>query len=391
MACRMVRASIEQLLPWPLSQIGKAGVRPAILGASTRPNDRMRFALDVFRDFHVHGASAPEWNQRYLQISHGQMRSCLVEVKSGAVHVFRKWMSERVVQQGCLPAGKICFAVLNGETGRTPRMNGREVRLDNLFILRSGDEFTLQRPQGMELLAVTFEGEDFRRLVDLRGWSAHSRSLLSRSAVQARISFVQRLRHDLLTILATPSAGDLLHSPERNDAGAAPVVFEALNEVFVDAACERQALGSASASFLVAECHRIVGSSGHAPPSIDALCARLRTSRRSLQSSFRQVADTTPVHYLRSLRLNAVRGRLMSTRPRELSVAQAATDQGFSHLSHFSQRYNALFGELPSQTPRSDALATRAALVGADVVVSHPTASLERERWCPNSLHIPSS
>src|SRR6478735_8383368 len=71
---------------------------------------RMTLKLDVFDDFHVHGASAPEWNQRYLQVSPGAMHSSLVEVTADRIHVFRKWMSERVIQQGCLPKGKICFA-----------------------------------------------------------------------------------------------------------------------------------------------------------------------------------------------------------------------------------------------------------------------------------------
>src|SRR5882724_3025964 len=124
----------------------------------------MTSRLDRFDDFHLHGASAPEWNQRYLQLSPGAMRSSLTEVTSGNVHVFRKWMSERVIQQGCLPASKICFAVPAGRVTGTPRIQGRELREDGVFILRGGEEFTLQRPKGMELLAVTFEAEDFRRL-----------------------------------------------------------------------------------------------------------------------------------------------------------------------------------------------------------------------------------
>ena len=71
-----------------------------------------------------------------------------------------------------------------------------------------------------------------------------------------------------------------------------------------------------------------------------------------MQNSFRQVADATPVHYLRCVRLNAVRRQLMSTRAVDLNVAQVAADRGFNHLSHFAQRYKALFGELPSQTTR---------------------------------------
>ena len=314
----------------------------------------MAFRLDLFDDFHLHGASAPEWNQRYLQMSHGTMRSSLAEATSGNLHVFRKWMSERVVQQGCLPAGKICFAVLNGDTAETPRMQGHELRHDSLFILRSGEEFTLQRPRGMELLAVTFEAEEFRRMLDARPWSAQAGALLSRAVLQSPMRFLHGLRRELLAILEGSSTLGSCKPEPIEEAAASRVVFEVLCELFGDAAGSRQAVGSASASFIVAECHRIVAGAGHAPASIDALCSRLRTSRRSLQSSFRQVADTTPVHYLRSLRLNAVRRRLMSTRPTELSVSQAAADQGFIHLSHFTERYKALFGELPSQTVRGD-------------------------------------
>ena len=316
----------------------------------------MAFKLDLFDDFHLHGASAPEWNQRYLQISHGTMRSSLAEATSGNLHVFRKWMSERVVQQGCLPAGKICFAVLNGGGAGTPRMQGHELREDRLFILRSGEEFTLQRPKGMELLAVTFEAEDLLRLLDARAWPTSARRLLlSRQVLQAPVRSVQRLRRDLLALLAGPPTA---HSPTpvlAEDALALRAVFDALGDLFGGAAGSGQTLGSASAHFIVTECHRIVASGGaDAPASIDALCRRLRTSRRSMQNSFRQVADTTPVHYLRSLRLNAVRRRLISTRRAELSVSQAAADQGFIQLSHFTERYKALFGELPSQTPRGD-------------------------------------
>ena len=312
----------------------------------------MTLRLDRFDDFHLHGASAPEWNQRYLQMSPGAMRSSLVELTTGSVHVFRKWMSERVVQQGCLPAGKICFAVPVQSASGMPRVQGRELREDGLFILRGGEEFTLQRPGGMELLAVTFEAEDFRRLLDARPWTANARALLSRSVLQAPRDSSQRLRRDLLTLFMGPHAGAPREAAPAGDLRATRAVFEALGELFDAAADARQPFGSASASYVVAECHRVVAASGNAPPSIDQLCRRLRISRRSLQNSFRQVADTTAVHYLRSVRLNAARRRLMATRPADTSIAQAAADQGFEHMSHFAQRYEALFGELPSRTLR---------------------------------------
>jgi AraC-like DNA-binding protein len=238
------------------------------------------------------------------------------------------------------------------------------VREDSVIVLRSGEEFTLQRPQGMELMAVTFELDDFRRLSDERPWVPEARALLSHSVLRAPGHAMQRLRYDLLSLFDKPSTAHPCESEAVEDQSASRVVFEALRELFNGAADARQAVGSASATFIVAQCHRMVATSGDAPPSVEQLRLRLRASRRTVQNSFRQVADSTPVHYLRCVRLNAVRRQLMSTRAVDLSIAQAATDRGFHHLSHFTERYKALFGELPSQTMRDDcdrSAATRSA------------------------------
>ena len=88
-------------------------------------------------------------------------------------------------------------------------------------------------------------------------------------------------------------------------------------------------------------------------PSVMELCERLQVSRRTVQNSFRAVADTTPLSYLRSVRLNGVRRALMGSRAGDLTVGDAAGQWGFFHLSHFAAEYQELFGELPSQTPRA--------------------------------------
>ena len=231
-------------------------------------------------------------------------------------------------------------------------MQGREMHGDSIVVLRSGDEFTLQRPKGMALMAVTFELDEFRRLSDERPWAAGARALLPRSVLQAPACAMQRLRYELLSLFDETSTTDARQSKALEGQSVSRGVFDALGELFNGAADARQAVGSASASFIVARCHRMVATSGDSPPSVEELCLRLRTSRRSLQNSFRQVADATPVHYLRCVRLDAVRRQLLSTRAVDLSIAQAAADRGFNHLSHFAQRYKALFGELPSQTMR---------------------------------------
>jgi AraC-like DNA-binding protein len=312
----------------------------------------MSIQVDVFEDFHVHGASAPEWKQSYVQLSAGTMHSTLTEATAGGVHVFRKWMSEQVVQQGCLPAGRICFAVLNGATTRPARIQHHELHENSLVVLCSGADFTIQRPGGMELLAVTLPIEDFRRLVDEAAWPRQALKLLDRQVLQVPFDALRRLRMLLEGMLARPAlqAGP---APSREEATLLDALVASLRALLGDARRAQQTAASTSSGFIVAECHRIVAQSEDVPPDIETLCHRLRTSRRRLQDSFREVADTTPVHYLRGLRLNLVQRRLLATSAAELSVSQAATDRGFAHLSHFSERYKALFDELPSQTARA--------------------------------------
>jgi AraC family ethanolamine operon transcriptional activator len=303
----------------------------------------MTLRLDRFDDFHLHGASAPEWNQRYLQLSPGRMHSSLTEATLGRMHVFRKWIDQRVVQQGSLPADLICFALIDGKVPDSLRVQGREMGEHSLLILHSGEEFMLQRPQGLQILAVTLHREDLRRLLDERPWADEARLLLSKTMLCVPAHSMQRLRGELLALLQPSSSATCV-----DDGDALQGAFESLGALMHAASVQKQSLGSASANYIVAECHRIVATSEGDPPTVEELCTRLRVSRRSLQNSFRLVAGAKPTEYLRSVRLNLVRRRLLGAPGSSLSASQAATDQGFEHLGHFGARFRALFGESPS-------------------------------------------
>jgi AraC family transcriptional regulator, ethanolamine operon transcriptional activator len=317
-----------------------------------------------FDDFHLYGASAPEWHQRYQQVSRGTMRSSMVEVTLGHTHLFRKALSQRVLQQGCLPPGKICFAVA-APAAAMARMQGREVTAHSLFVLRGGEEFVIHRPAQMELLAVTFDASRFDALVAQQHDAARLRAALGHGLVEVSASGLAALRGALWSWLSAqvrprPVAGGLPPAAWVEAAIAATVVH-ALRDGHVP---QGRAKGMSSHA-LVAECHRLTLANVQEPLSIDALCARLRTSRRTLQDSFQKVAGTTPVDYLRSMRLNLVRRSLHGTLPGEVDIGEIATHAGFSQLSHFAHQYRLLFGELPSQTARADRLRRPAAGVQA--------------------------
>ena len=69
-------------------------------------------------------------------------------------------------------------------------------------------------------------------------------------------------------------------------------------------------------------------------------------SVRTLQTSFKRDRHVTPMQYLRNLRLDAARQRLLAGS----SVAAAALDTGFSHQGRFAQYYRSRFGHSPSST-----------------------------------------
>ncbi|WP_432695895.1 AraC family transcriptional regulator [Marinobacterium sp. YM272] len=74
-------------------------------------------------------------------------------------------------------------------------------------------------------------------------------------------------------------------------------------------------------------------------------------SVRSLYYGFQEFRQTGPMEYLRNVRLQRVRKALMAPTS-TLTVTAAASRWGFSHMSRFSQAYQQLFGEKPSETLR---------------------------------------
>ncbi|WP_340685626.1 helix-turn-helix transcriptional regulator [Amycolatopsis coloradensis] len=78
-----------------------------------------------------------------------------------------------------------------------------------------------------------------------------------------------------------------------------------------------------------------------------------RVSVRALQLAFRRHLDTTPMAYLRRVRLDRARAELRDAEPGGgTTVTGVAAKWGFLGGSRFSAQYRAAFGESPSDTLR---------------------------------------
>ncbi|MEZ0580509.1 AraC family transcriptional regulator [Nocardioides sp. MH1] len=75
-------------------------------------------------------------------------------------------------------------------------------------------------------------------------------------------------------------------------------------------------------------------------------------SVRTLQVAFRRHLDTTPMAYLRQVRLDRVRADLVAADPSRTTISRIAARWGFADPSRFTASYRAAYDEYPSETLR---------------------------------------
>ena len=109
-------------------------------------------------------------------------------------------------------------------------------------------------------------------------------------------------------------------------------------------------VGKATAPFFVRRAEQFIEEHARDAIVLADLTGVAGVSTRALQMGFRRFRDTTPMAYLRSIRLDLARAELAKAGRQGGSVATVANAFGFGHLGRFAHDYTARFGELPSQT-----------------------------------------
>jgi AraC-like DNA-binding protein len=98
----------------------------------------------------------------------------------------------------------------------------------------------------------------------------------------------------------------------------------------------------------------LIEAHAHEPLTVEDIAEAVGCSVRALQSGFRQHLGSSPLTYLRDVRLELVHEDLLNAGPgRAVSVTDVALNRGFTHLGRFAQAYRERFGVAPSETLRS--------------------------------------
>jgi AraC-like DNA-binding protein len=214
--------------------------------------------------------------------------------------------------------------------------------------------------------------------VTLDHWGADCRQLAVK--IDRRM-----LEHQLQTLLDTPvtvpielpAQLDIATGPGRswadmirlvaaefdNDTGLLdhPLIVERLYEVLTAGLLlavdhpHRERLMRADRTFRPASVRRAIEAIQACPEhpfTIGDLACTAGVGVRTLQAAFQRYMGTTPMSYLRAVRLERAHEDLLAADPHETTVADVAYRWGFPHPGRFAGAYRARFHTTPSETLR---------------------------------------
>lgn len=108
--------------------------------------------------------------------------------------------------------------------------------------------------------------------------------------------------------------------------------------------------------YFIKRVEKFIEDNAHLPISIGDMAEFAGVSARTLFNGFSRYRDTTPMRYLKDVRLQLVHEELTRSQSAMDSVTDIALKWGFTHLGHFGSDYRKRFGETPSVTLKNTRL-----------------------------------
>ena len=104
---------------------------------------------------------------------------------------------------------------------------------------------------------------------------------------------------------------------------------------------------------LIIQAEKQILNSLEKPLTLKQLAENLGSSSSALSYGFKDLFGMSPMRYIKVRRLNAVRQHLKVRDRKRITIARVANQFGFWSLGHFIRDYQAMCGELPSQTEQN--------------------------------------
>jgi AraC-like DNA-binding protein len=137
---------------------------------------------------------------------------------------------------------------------------------------------------------------------------------------------------------------------------AEPYVHSLMHGLLLAADHSRQSILRSPANYVASTAIRaavdIMEAEPHLPLTLTSLARRCGISSRALQEGFVRHLGTSPMAYLRQLRLRRAHQELLAAKPSVDTVASIAKRWGYSNPGRFAAAHAARYGESPAETLR---------------------------------------
>jgi len=302
------------------------------------------------QDMDQHANAQQGWALQYEQLSPGQFQGRIQEVKLPELTLLREDTNIALRQRGRLDESVYGFAMALKDT-EDLFFNAQRVPA-HAIMCGKGDDVDMVTPPHFTLIAVVVERSLLNPLWERMYQKPLAHWLEKQLVLQTTDIKAQTLRDLQLSVLDQASAlAQRPHDPQALRQLRDEILMEWLEALPPQVDTSELHSLEKRKKLVDRACELMLGYADE-PLSILEVCSRMGISRRKLNYCFQDVLGTTPIKYLRCLRLNSAR-RALRQAAAGVTVQDIASHWGFWHLSQFAQDYKNLFGELPSTTLRS--------------------------------------
>ena len=252
-----------------------------------------------------------------------------------------------VTLNSSVPQGFVTIAISQAPIGR-PSVNNHELRPNEVIVLYSGEavQYTCEPNETLYTLTTTLEHyaqcADNHSIIDVLAHRKNqSFQVANFKLMQSAIQVVNACFTDINGITEKQRRRSEV-------SGFESVLLISLLHALTPVG--RSALKIPSRRIVATEAIDYIHENIKKALSMKSLVKQLETTTRSLHLGFVETFGTSPIAYIRNLRLaNARRDLIRNTWP---TVTETAMYWNFHHLGRFSKAYQNAYGEIPSETAR---------------------------------------
>lgn len=299
---------------------------------------------EQFCDIDSQAARYAGYGQEYQQLSRGPFEGRVISFDFGedfAVHVENA--NQDIAVAATTPSSRLGLCVLT-EASPHCTFNGVALTPNHVLVSPKGNGFVGKTPAGFSIYCMDLSRELLLEEID------EGRSVEVIHEPQGVRNLREIVESGLAAFAQRQSIEQYSAATKAFKSSVAEALWRIISRTTMEAAHRPPQSAQSRTLRQLRAAQEYIDHSLTSGISVVEVCRHTGTSRRALERIFLSILGIGPRAYIRNLQLNRVRRDLLSDEKAAESIGDIAARYGVWHWSRFSQNYQLLFGELPSQT-----------------------------------------